>query len=284
MMHYQKKSLRYWLGRTVFYLILLILAFVCILPLYWMVRAAFMKNTQIYVMDPFVIWPENPTWKYFGQAFKYVPFMKYAINTLLYVSGCVFGVVLTSSMAAYAFSRVSWKGKNVCFFIILTSMMLPSSATIIPQFMLWRNLKAIDTYIPLVLPAFLGGGAFNIFLLRQFFLGIPRDLDEAAIIDGAGHARIFMQVIVPLGRSAMIVVALFTFLGCWNDFFGPLLYLNSYNKYTLALGLLQLRGDHATKWNVVMAGSTVVVIPCIIMYILGQRQLIEGITLTGMKA
>jgi len=174
--------------------------------------------------------------------------------------------------------------KNFCFFLILTTMMLPSSVTIIPQFVLWRRLNAIDTYIPLVLPAFLGGGAFNIFLLRQFFLGIPREMDDAATIDGAGHVRIFLRVIVPLSRSALIVVGLFTFLGCWNDFFGPLLYLNTYSKYTLALGLLQLRGDHATKWNVVMAASTVVAIPSIIMYILGQRQLIEGIALTGMKA
>lgn len=279
-----KKSPGYIVRRTLFYAVLAILTFVCILPLYWMVRASFMKNTQIYVLDPFTFWPWPMSGKYYGQALDFIPFARYAVNTVLYVAGCVIGTVLTSSMAAYAFSRVNWKGRNFCFFMILTAMMLPASVTIIPQFMFWRIFKVIDTYIPLVLPAFLGGGAFNIFLLRQFFLGIPRDMDEAAIIDGAGHVRIFAQIICPLARSAVVVVGLFTFLNCWNDFFAPLIYLNSSDKFTLALGLLQLRGNHVTKWNLLMAASTVVVAPCIVMYVLGQRQLIEGISLTGLKS
>ena len=142
----------------------------------------------------------------------------------------------------------------------------------------------VDTYLPLILPSFLGGGAFNIFLLRQFFLAIPNDLDEAAEIDGAGKLRIFFQIILPLSKSALIVVALFTFLGSWNDFFGPIIYLNTKEKFTLAVGLLQFRGDYATKWNLLMAASTIVVAPCIIIYLIGQRYLIEGISLTGMKA
>lgn len=142
----------------------------------------------------------------------------------------------------------------------------------------------VNTYVPLILPAFLGGGAFNIFLLRQFFLAIPNDLDEAAEIDGAGKLRIFWQIILPLSRSAMIVVALFTFLGNWNDFFGPIIYLNSKEKFTLAVGLLQFKGDYSTKWNLLMAASTIVVTPCILIYLVGQRYLIEGISLTGMKA
>ena len=142
----------------------------------------------------------------------------------------------------------------------------------------------VDTYLPLILPSFLGGGAFNIFLLRQFFLAIPNDLDEAAEIDGAGKLRIFFQIVLPLSRSALIVVALFTFLGNWNDFFGPIIYLNTKEKFTLAVGLLQFQGDYATKWNLLMAASTIVVAPCILIYLIGQRYLIEGISLTGMKA
>lgn len=142
----------------------------------------------------------------------------------------------------------------------------------------------VDTYLPLILPSFLGGGAFNIFLLRQFFLAIPNDLDEAAEIDGAGKLRIFFQIILPLSKSALIAVALFTFLGSWNDFFGPIIYLNTKEKFTLAVGLLQFRGDYATKLNLLMAASTIVVAPCIIIYLIGQRYLIEGISLTGMKA
>ena len=218
------------------------------------------------------------------QVFDYIPVVRYALNTIVYVTGCVIGTVLTSAMAAYAFSRIKWKGRYVCFFIILTSMMLPSSVTIIPQFLFWSKLKVIDTYIPLILPAFLGGGAFNIFLLRQFYLGIPHEMDEAAIIDGAGPVRVFARIIAPMAKPAMVVVGLFTFLGCWNDFFAPLIYLNSQKNYTLALGLLQLKGQHTSKWNLLMAGSTIVVLPCIIVYVFGQKQLIEGISLTGMKA
>jgi len=142
----------------------------------------------------------------------------------------------------------------------------------------------VDTYLPLILPSFFGGGAFNIFLLRQFFLAIPNDLDEAAEIDGAGKLRIFFQIILPLSKSALIVVALFTFLGNWNDFFGPIIYLNTKEKFTLAVGLLQFQGDYSTKWNLLMAASTIVVAPCILIYLIGQRYLIEGISLTGMKA
>ena len=142
----------------------------------------------------------------------------------------------------------------------------------------------IDTYWPLILPSFFGGGAFNIFLLRQFFLGIPKDLDEAARIDGAGPLQIFFRIIIPLAKSALVVVALFTFLGNWNDFFGPIIYLNTKTKFTLAVGLLQFRGDYSTKWNLLMAASTIVVAPCVGVFLVGQKHLIEGISLTGMKA
>jgi multiple sugar transport system permease protein len=155
--------------------------------------------------------------------------------------------------------------------------------TIIPQYLIWAKLGFIDTYVPLILPAFFGGGAFYIFLLRQFFLGIPVDLDEAAKIDGAGNIWIFSRIIIPLAKSAVMVICLFIFLGCWNDFFGPLIYLNSQKRFTLALGLLQFRGQYGTRWNWVMAASTIVVIPCSIMYIFTQRKLIEGIALTGLK-
>lgn len=236
------------------------------------------------MMDPFIVWPEVMQWKNYKDALTFVPFLKYAANTITILTGSLAGVLLTSSLAAYAFSRVEWKGRSVCFFLILTTMMLPSSVTIVPQFMIWKGLGAIDTYVPLILPSFLGGGAFNIFLLRQFFMGIPKDLDEAAKIDGAGHMRIFARIILPLSKSVLVVIALFTFLNCWNDFFAPLIYLNDQKKYTLALGLLQFRGNYQSKWNLLMAASTIVVAPCIVLYLVGQKYLIEGITLTGMKA
>lgn len=283
-MRRKKRTAAFCIKKILFYGVLLVLALVCVIPLYWMVRSSFMKNTDIYSMRPFVFWPKEMLWSNYTDALKAADFGRYAVNTLIIVAGCLTGTLVTASMAAYAFSRIKWKGRGFCFSLILTTMMLPGSVTLIPQFMLWRNLNMVDTYWPLILPAFLGGGAFNIFLLRQFFLGIPRDLDEAARIDGAGPLQIFMKIILPLSKSAMVVVALFTFLGNWNDFFGPIIYLNSKEKFTLAVGLLQFRGDYATKWNLLMAASTIVVAPCIVIYLFGQKHLIEGISLTGMKA
>lgn len=279
-----KKHTPYYFKKALFYLCIGMLAFVCVIPLYWMVRSSFMKNTDIYVMDPFIFWPGKMLWSNYANAWKSALFTRYAINTIVIAALNIFGTLLTASMAAYAFSRIKWRGRNFCFAMILTTMMLPGTVTIVPQFLIWRNLHMVDTYVPLILPAFLGGGAFNIFLLRQFFLAIPNDLDEAAKIDGAGRLRIFLQIILPLSKSAMIVVALFTFLGNWNDFLGPIIYLNTKEKFTLAVGLLQFQGDYATKWNLLMAASTIVVAPCILIYLIGQKYLIEGISLTGMKA
>lgn len=280
----RKKNFKYYAGRTLFYLVVGLLALVCVIPLYWMVRSSFMKNTEIYILDPFVFWPKEMLWENYADAVEAANFGTYAINTIIIVAGCLVGTLLTSAMAAYAFSRVKWKGRGICFAMVLTTMMLPSSVTLIPQFLIWRNFNMVDTFWPLILPSFLGGGAFNIFLLRQFFLGIPSDLDEAARIDGANAMQIFFRIILPLSRSAMIVVGLFTFLNNWNDFFGPIIYLNSKEHYTLALGLLQLKGDYSTKWNLMMAGSTIVVAPCILLYLVGQKYLIEGISMTGLKA
>ncbi len=280
----RKKKVSYYVKRTFFYGFLLLLSLICVIPLYWMVRSSFMKNTAIYSMRPFIIWPEKMLWSNYADAMKAADFLKYALNTITITAGSLAGTLLTSSMAAYAFSRVRWKGRDFCFGMILTTMMLPGTVTLIPQFLIWRNLHMVNTFFPLILPSFFGGGAFNIFLMRQFFLGIPRELDDSARIDGAGPFQIYWRIILPLAKSAMIVVALFTFLNNWNDFFGPLIYLNDKQHFTLALGLLQFRGDYDSKWNLLMAASTIVVTPCIIVYLIGQKYLIEGISLTGMKA
>ena len=272
------------LKKTVLYFVLCLLGVFCLIPLYWLVRSSFMRSTDIYLIDPIIFWPSEMLWSNYVEAIRFMDFFQKTVNTLTIVIGNLIGAVITSCMGAYAFSRVQWKGRHVCFFILLTSMMLPGTVTLIPQYIIWARLGFVDTYVPLIFPAFLGGGAFNIFLLRQFFLGIPRDLDEAATIDGAGHIWIFTRIIIPLAKPAIMVICLFVFLWCWNDFFTALLYLNSQRKFTLALGLLQFRGHYSTRWNWVMAASTIVVIPCIIMYIFTQRRLIEGIALTGLKS
>lgn len=270
--------------KILLYFVLSLLAAFCLVPLYWLVRSSFMRSTDIYLISPLIWWPKEMLWNNYFEAIKFMKFLQKTYNTLVILVGNMAGAAITSCMAGYAFSRVKWQGRQICFFILLTSMMLPGTVTIIPQYLIWAKLGFVDTYVPLILPAFFGGGAFNIFLLRQFFLSVPKDLDEAATIDGAGHIWIFTRIIVPLAKPAIMVICLFIFLGCWNDFFGPLIYLNSQNKFTLALGLLQFRGHYSTRWNWVMAASTIVVIPCIIMYIFTQRRLIEGIALTGLKS
>lgn len=269
--------------RTVMYLTAIFLSLFCLLPLAWMVRSSLMKSTQIVQVRPFIIWPETLLWKNYSDALKFVPFLRYLMNTLIVMGGVLLGTIVTSTLAAYSFSRVKWRGRNVIFGILMSAMMLPGAVTLIPTYLAWGALNRVNTFWPLILPSFFGGGIFNIFLLRQFYNSIPMELDEAAFVDGASNLQIYLRIIIPLSRPAIVVVALFTFLGVWNDYFGPIIYLNDPKKFTLAIGLLQFRGEYSTKWNLVMAASTVVIIPCLIVFLFGQKQLIEGISLTGLK-
>lgn len=269
-------------NRTITYFILAIGCAFCLLPLYWLVRSSLMDLGQIFVMPP--IWiPSPPRFENYRDALTALPFGRYFLNTTFIVVMTILGVVITSSISAYSFSRIRWRGRDWVFAIILSSMMLPYAVTLIPLFVGWSRLGLTNTYAPLIVPAWFGGGAFNIFLLRQFYLGIPRELDEAALLDGANHWQIFTRIIIPLTKPALIVVGLFTFLAAWNDFLGPLVYLNSSSKYTLALGLQQFKGMYNAQWDLMMAAATVVVAPVIVVFFLGQRYFIEGIALTGVK-
>ena len=269
--------------RTLMYLAIISVSLFCLLPLAWMVRSSFMKSVQVVQMRPFIVWPEVLLWQNYTDALNFVPFLRYFGNTLTIIGGVLLGTVLTSTLAAYSFSRVQWRGRNVVFGILMSAMMLPGAVTLIPTYLAWGAMGGVNTFWPLVLPSFFGGGIFNIFLLRQFYNAIPMELDEAAFVDGASNLQIYARIIVPLSQPAIVVVALFTFLNVWNDYFGPIIYLNDPKKFTLAIGLLQFRGEYQTKWNLVMAASTVVIIPCLIVFLFGQKQLIEGISLTGLK-
>jgi multiple sugar transport system permease protein len=254
----------------------------CLTPFYWMVRSSLMTLDQIFVMPPIWIPPDFQFSNYID-ALTLFPFDRYFLNTLTIVVLSVLGTVLTSSLCAYSFARLHWPGRDKLFALILTSMMLPGAATLIPTFLGWRTVGAINTFIPLILPSWFGGGAFNIFLLRQFYRTIPKELDEAATIDGAGLFRIYTSVLLPLIRPALIVVALFAFLYHWNDFLAPIIYLNSEKNYTLAIGLQQFKGQFNAQWNYMMAASTVVILPTIAVFLAGQRYFIEGIAMTGLK-
>ncbi|MZQ85362.1 ABC transporter permease subunit [Paenibacillus sp. 5J-6] len=271
-----------WMERTLVYAVLLAGSAFSLLPLVWLLRSALMDMGQIFEMPP--VWIPDPIrFSNFSDALTTLPFGRYFINSVIIVALTIAGVVITGSISAYSFARMKWRGRDLMFGLLLSSMMLPYAVTLIPSFVGWSKIGLTNSIIPLVAPAWFGGGAFNIFLLRQFFMSIPRELDEAAYADGASHWRIFISVIVPLTKPALIVVGLFTFLGSWNDFLGPLVYLNSESKYTLALGLQQFKGMYAAEWHLMMAAATVVLAPAIIVFFIGQKYFVEGITLTGIK-
>lgn len=270
------------LESAVVYLILLAGGVFSLLPLIWLIRSAMMDMGQIFEMPP--VWIPNPLrLSNFREALTILPFGRYFVNTSIIVALSVLGVLVTCSISAYSFARLKWRGRDALFGLLLSSMMLPYAVTLIPTFVGWSKLGLTNTFVPLIAPAWFGGGAFNIFLLRQFYLSIPRDLDEAAYVDGASHWKIFTSIIVPLTKPALIVVGLFSFLASWNDFLGPLVYLNSDTKYTLALGLQQFKGMYAAEWHLMMAAATVVLAPAIAVFFIGQKYFVEGIALTGIK-
>ncbi|MFG1732971.1 carbohydrate ABC transporter permease [Paenibacillus sp. AK002] len=272
-----------WFEKGLIYLVLAAGGIFSLLPLVWLVRSSLMNMGQIFELPP--VWIPNPVqFSNYSEALTILPFGRYFVNTAIIVVFSVLGVIVTSSISAYSFARMNWRGRNLVFSLLLSSMMLPYAVTLIPTFIGWSKVGLTNSFIPLIAPAWFGGGAFNIFLLRQFYLSIPRDLDEAAYVDGAGHFKIFRSIILPLTKPALIVVGLFSFLAAWNDFLGPLVYLNDETKYTLALGLQQFKGMYSAEWHLMMAAATVVLLPAIIVFFIGQRYFIEGITLTGIKA
>lgn len=265
---------------TIFILILgAALAFI---PLFWLIRSSVMTLGELYYYPP-LFWSKVVRWQNFLDAVKVVDFPLYFRNTMTIMVPVMVGTVLTSSMGAYGFARLRFPFKRFWFAMIISSMMLPYAVTMLPTFLVWSKLGAVNTFLPLTIPAWFGGGAFNVFLLRQFFMTIPNEIEDAAVIDGAGFLDIYGRIMLPLVKPALIVVALFTFMSVWNDFLNPLIYLNNEHFYTLALGLLQFRGTYSSNWHLLMAGSTIVVIPPIVVFLFGQNYFIEGVTLSGMK-
>lgn len=250
------------------------------LPFFWMVSTSLKPDAQIFLSN----WIPRPiAWGNYTRALAAVPFLAYLKNTLVITFWCIVGTVLSSAVVGYAFARLRWPGRNLVFVVLLATMMIPPQVTMIPVFMLMRKLGWFNTILPLTVPAFLGGAPFFIFLLRQFFLTLPRDLEDAAKIDGCGYFRTFWTIMLPQVKPALATVGIFTFMGTWNDFMGPLIYLAEQSKYTLALGLQSFVSENLAVWNQLMAFSTVMLIPLLIIFFFAQRYFIEGITLTGMK-
>jgi multiple sugar transport system permease protein len=263
------------------FVVLIGLAAVFAVPLLWTVSTA-LKPAQEFAREPDRLLPKHVVLENFGKAWTALPFSIFVRNTLFVSVTCTFAQVISSSLVAYGFARFRFWGRDLLFAALLGTMMLPSQITLLPAFLIWRDLRAIDTFIPLIVPSFFGS-AFSVFLVRQFFLSIPRELDEAATIDGAGYLRIWWQVLLPISGTALATVGVFAFFANWDSFEGPLIYLNSEDHFTLSLGLRMFQGtEGSTRFEQVMAASLIHVVPTIVIFFFAQRYFLKGIALTGM--
>ena len=262
-------------------LTLLILGFVFSIPFLWTVSNSLKPNDEIFSAT-LRLFPSRLVWENYPLALQEVPLPLYFLNSTIITVTTTVLAVASSAVVAFGFARLDFAMRGFWFAVLLSTMMLPFPVTMVPTFLIFASIGWYDTWLPLIVPACFGN-AFFIFLLRQFFLGIPHDLEEAAIIDGCSTLGIFVRIFLPLSRPALATAAVFAAMGAWNDFLGPLLYLNSEHLFTLPLGLASFQQTHGTKWNLLMAASVMMILPVIALFFMAQRQFIEGITLTGIK-
>lgn len=279
---HRSKMVRHGVRSSLIYLVLIGVSLILLAPLFWMVSTALKDRKQIFTYPPEWL-PDPAVWSNFSDSLSAYPFGRFATNTLIIAGFNIAGVLLTASMAAYAFARLRFPGRDVIFIILLSTLMLPFSVLMIPRYIEFRELGWLDSWLPLIVPNWFGGSVFFIFLLRQFFRTIPRDLSDAAKLDGASEFRIFWQIVLPLSKPALAVVAVFVFLDTWNDFLAPLIYITSTSKYTVSLGLSLFMGNYTTNWAYLMAASTLMTIPTILVFIVAQRYFVHGVVLTGVK-
>jgi multiple sugar transport system permease protein len=279
-----RRSVRRGIERAAIYAVVTGGAVILLIPLVWLLSSSLKPTGRIFVFPP--QWIPNPVeWRNYSRVWEAIPLLLFLRNTLTITFFSVLGTCLSASLVAFGFARVRFPYRDAIFLVVLSTMMIPGQVTLIPTYILFRILKWIDTFLPLIIPSFFGGGAFNIFLMRQFYMRLPLELDDAARIDGCSSFGIYRRIVMPQSRPVLGVIAIFGFLGHWNDFFGPLIYLNSTNKYTLALGLNLLRTLKygTTDWGLLMAASVMVSLPCMFLYFVAQRYFIQGIVFTGLK-
>jgi multiple sugar transport system permease protein len=268
-------------SRILIYAALVLGAAFCLLPFAWQLRSSLMTMPEIFSYPPKVL-PSDAQWTNYPEVFKIIPFGRYYGNTIILVAWNVVGVLVSNIAIGFALTRLRFKGRNLLFALSIGTLMIPTTVTMIPTFIEWSWLGGLNTFLPLIVPSFFGN-AFFIFLLVQFFRTIPFDYDEAALIDGASYPRIMVQIIVPMAKPIIAVMVIFTFLNTWNDFMGPLLYLNDSKLYTLALGLKSLLSGYNSYWHLLMAAATLVVLPLIVVFFIGQKSFIAGLTMGGIK-
>jgi ABC-type glycerol-3-phosphate transport system permease component len=256
-------------------------AILFLLPLVWMASSALKPDYQVLEYPPRLL-PRPVTWSNFPNALTYVPFGRYALNTLFIALMVIIGHLLSCTLVAYAFARLRAPGKNALFMVLLATMMLPYPVTMIPIYIGFNTLGWVNSFLPLIVPAFFGS-PFYIFLLRQYFLTLPPELEDAARVDGANTLQILARVILPISQPALATVSIFSFQAVWNDFLAPLIYLHDQTKYTVTLGLNFFRSSYDVRWGYLMAASLVTMLPVVILFFLAQRLFIQGITVTGLK-
>lgn len=264
------------------YVLLLAGVTLFLIPLAWTVSTALKANAQVFAIPP--IWiPKPVVFENFIRAWTELPFSLFLRNTVVITLISLVGTLLSASLVAYGFTRMQFPGKRILFMILLSTMMLPSQVTMIPVYRIWMALGLLDTYWPLCLGSWLGGGAFSIFLLRQFFLTIPKEYFEAATIDGCSPIQVWAHIYLPLSRPSMITIGILSFFATWNEFMAPLIYLNSMEKYPVTIGLRMFQDLYGAEVNLLMAASLVHILPCIVLFFAAQRYFVKGMVLTGLK-
>jgi len=286
--HYKAASIS---GRVIVYLIVAVGSIVSMFPFVWTFLSSGKTIVELYYFPP-TMWPQSPKFiENYQQIFTVVPYARWLLNTMFVTFFTLLRTVISATLVAYGFTRFRFPGRDAFFFVTLATLMLPTEVTLIPTYLMFKTFNWLDTYKPLIVPAFFGGGAFNIFLMRQFMLSIPTDFDEAAKIDGANSLRILWQIIVPLCKPAVATMATLGFIGAWNNFLGPLIFLNSQDKYTLAVGLRYFQSAVAggagavsrPQDHLLMGASLFMALPCLILFFLAQKYFVQGIVTTGIK-
>lgn len=266
--------------RTLLYATLVALSLIFTLPLLWMVTTSLKEQGQVFQVPP--VWVPNPIrWDNYAEATRRAPLWTWLTNTAIITVLATAGNVVTASMVGFGFARLRFPGRGILFVLLLSTMMLPPVVTIVPRFILFRTFGWNDSFYPLIVPAFFGTNAFNIFLVRQYYLTIPLDLDEAARIDGASSWRVWLDILVPLSAPVLIAVAIFSFVHYWNDFLDPLVFLHSEPVKTLSLGLRAFINPNDASWHITMAASMWLIVPMIVIFFVGQRHFIQGAAMSG---
>jgi len=266
----------------IIYAFLILGAFIFLIPLAWMIVTSLKIPAQIYTFPPQWI-PKPVAWENYPKSLNFFPFFKYLLNTIYLCILVITGTVISCSLVAYGLTQIRWRGREIVFILVISMIILPYQVTLIPLYILYKKVGWIGTYKPLWVLHFFATGSFFTFLLRQFFLNIPKELSDAAKIDGCSELGIYLKIVLPLSKPALFTVALFVFLRTWNDFLAPLVYLTDMQMYTIGLGLSFFQGIHDTAFNLLMAAASMVTIPILILFFFTQRTFVEGITLTGLK-